>query len=103
MVAGTLRGDLGVIPEPQGWIRAPQEYQSKADAMKDLSDSVDELLAAFGNVSEGALSKEIETPLGKMASGQLMAIMGGHLMYHSGQLNYIQTLHGDDVFHWAEA
>jgi hypothetical protein len=24
-----------------------------------------------------------------------------HTMYHSGQLNFIQTLWGDDAFHWA--
>ncbi|MCL4284713.1 MAG: DinB family protein [Fimbriimonadaceae bacterium] len=102
LVAGALRGDAGDIPEPQGWVRSPQDYRNKAAAMRDLSDSVEELLSAFATVSEQDLAKEIPTPLGKMPIGQVMSIMGSHLMYHSGQLNYIQTLHGDVAFHWAE-
>ncbi len=102
-VANNLRGESGGLPSPEGWVRAPREYHVKSSAIKDLGDSTDELLSAFESVPEEKLAQEIDTPIGKMTIGRLMTIMGAHLMYHSGQLNYIQTIHGDDAFHWAEA
>jgi len=103
LVADTLRGEAKDVPPPQGWIKAPAEFNDKEMAAKEFSASVDEMLMAFADVNDDQLGAELPTPLGPMSIQRLMTIMGGHLMYHSGQLNYIQTLHGDDVFHWMDA
>lgn len=103
MFAGMMRGDENEASRPDGWLVAPSEYRSKEAAQKDVTDSVNELLAAINSLSEDQLAKPLETPLGTMPVSRLATMMASHMMYHSGQLNYIQTIHGDDAFHWMEA
>jgi len=31
-----------------------------------------------------------------------ISLPAGHMMYHDGQINYIQLLLGDTKFHWIE-
>lgn len=103
MFAGIMRGDENEAPRPDGWLVAPSGYRSKDVALKDVTDSVNELLAVVDSLSEDQLARPLETPLGTMPVSRLATMMGNHMMYHSGQLNYIQTIHGDDAFHWMEA
>jgi hypothetical protein len=37
--------------------------------------------------------------MSKFALAHLASI---HMMYHDGQLNYIQSLHGDGEIHWRD-
>lgn len=102
MVAGTIRGDSSELTPPDGWITAPADFCTKGQAVEALSGSVDELLQALDGLPDAGLSADVDSPLGKMPVGRVLGIMAGHMMYHSGQLNYIQTLNGDDAFHWME-
>jgi hypothetical protein len=102
MMAGLIRGDIKDPDMPKGWTVAPADYRTKDQAQTDLQGSIAELLAAYQNVPEEKLADPISTPLGQVSAGQLLTMMNGHMMYHSGQLNYIQTIHGDDAFHWME-
>jgi hypothetical protein len=101
MMASLIRGESKEVSLPDSWTLAPADYRSKEQAQADLQGSINELLAAFENVPEDKLEEDLSTPLGQMPAGKLMAAMNSHMMYHSGQLNYIQTIHGDDAFHWA--
>lgn len=103
MVSDLLGGGAADVAMPNGWTQAPPDYRSKEQAQSDLASSVQEMLATFSALPEERLLEEMDTPLGRMTVARLMNIMASHLMYHSGQLNYIQTLQGDDAFHWAEA
>lgn len=103
MFAGIMRGDGNEAQRPDGWVVAPSDYRSKEVALKNVTESVNELLAAIDGLSDDQLAKPLETPLGTMPVARLASMMGSHMMYHSGQLNYIQTIHGDDAFHWMEA
>lgn len=59
------------------------------------------LLDAIQNFDEDRLgdisSDFIRIPMTHFAIAQLPGL---HMMYHDGQLNYIQTLFGDDKIHW---
>lgn len=103
LFASIMRGEASDAPRPDGWIVAPADYRSKEAAQKDVADSIADVLASLEAMPDDQLNKEIETPLGAMTTARLVGMIGNHMMYHSGQLNYIQTLHGDDAFHWMEA
>ena len=57
--------------------------------------------AAFETLDENTLGETSDIPFGRpmsrMAIAELPAI---HMMYHDGQLNYVQTLNGDKDIHW---
>lgn len=103
LFANLIQGVGNDVPPPNGWLKAPTEYHNKEEAQKDVAASVSELLAALDAVPENELGKVLESPMGAMPLAKLAGLVGAHMMYHSGQLNYIQTLHGDDTFHWMEA
>ena len=103
MMASLITGEAKDVAIPSGWTLAPADYRSKDKAQADLQGSIAELLAAYDNVPDEKLAEPITTPFGTMPASQLLNMLNGHMMYHSGQLNYIQTIHGDDVFHWMEA
>lgn len=80
----------------------PSEYQPSKDA-KSAADNLEASTAALANVvrslDESALTNEFELPWGKAPGKMILQIANLHLAYHAGQLNYIQTLYGDKVFH----
>lgn len=85
---------------PEGWMTAPESYASKEVAIADFKASIEELMEAVRGASPERLDAIVESPLGPLPVSRLVGIVPMHIMYHSGQLNYIQTLHGDDELHW---
>jgi hypothetical protein len=85
---------------PKGWMRAP-EGQSKDAAIQAFNDSVDAVCAKIAGSSADDFAAEMTTPFGPTNFGFMANMLPAHIMYHSGQLNYIQTLYGDEAFHWA--
>lgn len=74
---------------------------STEKAIAELRSSVEELKAAYDGLDVNALGDQVEGMLNRPAT--LFAIASlpiGHMMYHDGQLNYLQTLHNDDTIHW---
>lgn len=100
-VSARAEGQNLSLPEPQGWHRASEDRKNKEAALDDFQAAINRFTAAIGSADEATLSQVIQSPLGELTLLRLAQIMPPHIMYHSGQLNYIQTLHGDDDFHWA--
>jgi hypothetical protein len=100
MVAGGLRGNTLSEEPPKGWMRAPQSACSKNTILAELQTSVDDVISALTNARSEDFDRIADTPLGQIPLRNFAGILPGHMMYHSGQLNYIQTLCGDDEFHW---
>ncbi len=100
-VGMTIRGEEPFVWPDAGWIVAPTEWTTKAlviAAFEESSSKIIETVAAF---SEEDLEKTVPSDGGGEATirsrCQFMAL---HTWYHSGQLNFIQTLLGDDGWHW---
>jgi hypothetical protein len=64
-----------------------QETQKLLDVIETLD------VATLGDISNEPLGR----PMSRFAVAELPAV---HMMYHDGQLNYLQALHGDDQMHW---
>jgi hypothetical protein len=100
MVADKANGQPIPMPEKiQGWMRAP-EGLTKQQVIADFTNSVDGACNGLAKLTDEQLDEILETPMGPMPLINMAQILPSHIMYHSGQLNYIQTLHGDDAWHW---
>lgn len=75
----------------EGWVSAPDDKRTKADVHALMQASFDALLAAWDALSD----QEAEERVKQMLFASL------HANYHSAQLNYIQSLHGDMEVHWS--
>lgn len=77
-------------------------FDTAEKALNYLEQETSRLVAAIEAVDENTLGDLIEsTPLGRpMTRFGIAQLPSVHMMYHDGQLNYIQTLLGDDRMHW---
>lgn len=91
-------GDL--FPFPDGWVTAPEELKSKPAVMESFNASAERFLEAVQGLSDELLIEPVETEDGPTTRFQQCRFIVWHTGYHSGQLNFIQTLLGDDQWHW---
>lgn len=95
----SVRGEE-VFKWPEGYIKAPEGFKDKQTVTAAFDESAQRILDTF----RGYTQEELEVPFPNPDSegtrfGQCRFVTL-HLWYHSGQLNYIQTLLGDDAWHW---
>lgn len=99
-LAALLSAGSGEIPAPQGWLRAPEAFQTRSTATQAFDEALDEFLAALRGYRGDILSDEFASPVGSFTPLAMANLVVWHTMYHSGQINYIQTIDGDEAFHW---
>ena len=66
-----------------------------------LCRSTTELIDAIESVDNDELAEVIETPFGMYSLADCCLIAYWNSVYHEGQINYIQTLYGDQARHTA--
>lgn len=89
------------IEGPSGWVRAPQEFYDKDSAVAGLHVAIAKFVSALESYRGDFLADQFPSPVGVFTPIGIANLAVWHTMYHSGQLNYIQTIHGDEGFHWA--
>ncbi len=95
----TIRGEE-LFDWPEGWITAPEGQKSKEGvitAFKTSSDRIMEMVQGFAPVD---MARKVTTDRGETTVMERCRFMALHAWYHSGQLNFIQTLNGDDGWYW---
>jgi uncharacterized damage-inducible protein DinB len=93
-------GDEPIEFEFNGWLTAPDDFQAKDVVVAGMKESIEKVKSALSEATEDVLAKVNETPQGPKTTGEQLQFIGVHMAYHSGQFNYIQTLLGDDGWHW---
>ena len=84
------------VPPMDGFPTCPEELRTPDAMAKALAESVEQFLAVMGDPE-----REIVRPDGTVLTAfELGSFMNVHMMYHLGQINYIQTLYGDAHIHW---
>jgi hypothetical protein len=71
--------------------------ESASEAMKEVTAAFS---AAFMAASDEALNATVAVPWGESPLFGICNTAVSHIWYHDGQLNYIQSLLGDDQVHW---
>lgn len=99
-VGRTIRGEeLFEWPEG-GWITAPEGFAGKEHILAQFKESCEMILATGKSLSEADLLGNVTTEHGETTRFERCQFIALHMWYHSGQFNYIQTLAGDDGWHW---
>lgn len=99
-VRRTLAGEE-LFEWPDGFVAAPADLQSKEAALTNFRAQAERVLALVDGLDEEAMERSITTEHGETNGFERIRFMTLHLWYHSGQLNFIQTLLGDDGWHWS--
>ena len=86
-------------PESQ-WITAPNDFNTKSVVVEAFDASAAKITETADSFSEEDLKVAVQTEHGETNRSERLRFMALHLWYHSGQLNFIQTLLGDDGWHW---
>lgn len=92
--------------EPFPWpevdrITAPEDFREKATVLEAFERSSARILATVESFSEAEMEAPLPIENGETTRFERCRFMTLHLWYHSGQLNFIQTLLGDTGWHWS--
>jgi|GEM_PF-1900997 len=99
--AGLMSKSNREIEGPQGgWVKAPSEFCDRESACVAMSAAADRFVSALQNYNGDYIRDSYDSPVGPFTPLSMANLAVWHLMYHSGQLNYIQTIDGDADFHW---
>ncbi|QYK54403.1 MAG: DinB family protein [Fimbriimonadaceae bacterium] len=96
-----IRGEKPFDWPEGGWITAPDDFQNKDVVIEAFKNSSERIIATAESFSEEEFTTPFTTEEGETTRFERCRFMGLHLWYHSGQLNFIQTLIGDDEWHWS--
>ncbi len=105
MVNDDIRRNMigeAMIDWPEGWLRAPEGLKTKSEAIANFQRSSSELMAAAGAWGEVDLAIKVTNEHGEHTREERCRFIALHLWYHSGQLNFMQTLLGDTEWHWKD-
>jgi len=75
-------------------------YETAEQAQADLISSAVECAAEVRKHDESVLTKMFVMPFGEVPGSMLLGVTKANMHYHNGQINMIQCLYGDDVFHF---
>lgn len=101
MVAKLLRGEDAPMPSDVERAAFTASLANRADAEGVLLSSAEMLASAIESVGHERLETMTQAPWGEPMSLYFMAnLTANHILYHDGQLNIVQCLHGDDAMHW---
>ncbi len=87
-------------PEGQ-WIKAPESFAGKDHIVAAFEASSARILATAEGLSDADLQTTVMTEWGERTREERIRFMAWHVGYHDGQLNFIQTLLGDDGWNWS--
>jgi uncharacterized damage-inducible protein DinB len=99
-VGMVIRGEEPFEWPDEGWIKAPEDFRTKEVVVQAFEKSSAKIIATIESFSPEQLIEPIQTDQGETTRFQRCQFVMLHLWYHSGQINYVQTILGDDVWHW---
>jgi uncharacterized damage-inducible protein DinB len=82
------------------WIKAPEEFDTKEKVIAAFEKSSARILETVDGFSVEKFEEPLLTEDGETNRFERCRHMILHLWYHSGQINFIQTMLGDDAWHW---
>ncbi len=87
-------------PWNDGWPTAPEDFNTKQNAIEEITNSIDEIKSALEEKSEDDILTRFTENDRETSIFERAAIAMMHITYHDGQLNYIQAMSGDMEVNW---
>jgi hypothetical protein len=101
--AKILKGEEAPMGDESAFAKLLDSFTTREEAVAMMDANTAELAEAIRGLSDEDLGAQVMAPWGEpITKGGLANMCVGHMMYHDGQINYIQTLNGDNAVHWME-
>lgn len=94
--------DPGPWPFADTWALCPPELRSQKAMVEALEAGAAKVVNTFEKLGEKRAMEEVRAPGGVTTPLQQMMFLSMHTMYHDGQINYLQSMQGDDKMNWPE-
>lgn len=93
--------DPDFMREFGAWAVEAQSWTTVAQVEAAYRQNIEISLAGIRNCPDSALDKEFPVPFGagKLTGEQIIMMCYWNMVYHMGQINYIQTMYGDKEMH----
>lgn len=85
---------------PEGWIKAPAGFETKKEISEAFDQSMQKVIDMAESYTSEFLLEPFQTDDGETTRFERFRFIVLHIWYHSGQLNFMQGLLGDDEWHW---
>ena len=95
-----IRGEKPFEWPDGGWITAPEGFNTKAIVLDAFAAASTRIVATADALTADDLQSTVKTEHGESTIFERLTFMKLHLWYHSGQLNFIQSMLGDTDWHW---
>jgi uncharacterized damage-inducible protein DinB len=95
-----IRGEEAFAWPEDGWVKAPADLNTKELVIEAFQKSSQQILTTAEGFTEEEYTTLFMTDEGETTRFERIRFATLHLWYHSGQLNFIQTLMGDDGWNW---
>lgn len=99
-----LRGDpLPDIPFEQIFAKIEEmenAVTTREEAIKLIEENTATAIAALNGLTTERLGQEVQTPFGSMPITFIMMLVGRHPDSHAAQIDYLQTIWGDNQMHF---
>lgn len=96
-MAGLLRGEAR---DPAAEEKDKGTITTGAQAVQQLKESARTLAAAVRDMPDSAFTQVYDTGWAKLSGAALIELAANNMIYHGGQINYVQMLAGDKEFHF---
>ena len=101
MAAQVVRGDQPVVPSSEERKAFYRSIDTREKAVALVQEGTDALIEALKAADDASLVRPVTAPWGEETTAfELANMAAGNMMYHAGQVNYIQSLFGDAELHW---
>ena len=100
-IAGMLTTGEANRPTPEQRKAYYASFTTRESVLAELEQKTQLLLNAIDGMDETTMGEMLPGVFGSpMTRFALAGVPAMHMMYHDGQINYIQCLHGDSEIHW---
>ncbi|NLC58550.1 MAG: DinB family protein [Armatimonadetes bacterium] len=98
-LAALLRGEPGGAEEHERLHAAEAAITTRAQAVQLIEESTEEVLAALDTLTPERIASMVETPWLTAPMPFFMGLPALHMQGHAAQIDYLQTIWGDEQFH----
>ncbi|MEQ1932723.1 MAG: DinB family protein [Fimbriimonadaceae bacterium] len=95
-----IQGEVPFTWPDEGWIKAPEDLRTKEVVIASFEKASGQAMSIAESLSQEQIEEGIQEDGHETTRESKIRFMALHLWYHSGQLNFIQTLLGDDGWNW---
>ena len=79
---------------------AENAIKTREEAVQIIEVKSAEAIAALNGLTQARIGEEVQTPFGSMSVKFIMTIIGRHMDSHAAQIDYLQTIWGDQQMHF---